>query len=183
MTQARSPGPGGPDGPERAAEASPPPGALERAVARVVDAGAVIAGAAVVLILALVCVEVVMRGFNRSTMVADELAGYLNVAIVFGGVAYTLREGGFIRIEVLYERFGPGLRRAVDGLALVVSLAFVVGLGVLLAMHVAYAYRFDTRAVSVLQTPEWLPQSIMVLGCAVLALQLASYLGRRRRLP
>ena len=34
----------------------------------------------------------------------------LKAAIVFGGVAYTLREGGFIRIEVLYERFGPGLR-------------------------------------------------------------------------
>jgi hypothetical protein len=44
-----------------------------------------------------------------------------------------------------------------------------------LILHTAYAYKQDVRAVSILQTPEWVPMSIVVLGCAVLTLQLAIF--------
>jgi hypothetical protein len=44
-----------------------------------------------------------------------------------------------------------------------------------LILHTAYAYKQDVRAVSILQTPEWIPMSIVVLGCAVLTLQLAIF--------
>jgi TRAP-type C4-dicarboxylate transport system permease small subunit len=159
-------------------------GVFGRLVSRIVETGAALSGIAVLLILALVCVEVVMRqGFNRSTMIADEIGGYLNVAVVFLGMAYTLREGGFIRVEILYERLAGSFRRAADLFSIVVSLAFTVALGWYLALHVAYAWQHGTRANSVLQTPEWLPQSVTVLGCILLALQLASFLGRRNRLP
>jgi TRAP-type C4-dicarboxylate transport system permease small subunit len=160
---------------------APPDGRLAKAVRRIVDAGAVIAAAAVVLMLVLVCIEVVMRQFHRSTMVADELAGYLNVVVVFLGMAYTLREGGFIRVELLYDRMSRRGRRAADLFSALVSLVFVVLLGWFLILHVAYAYQHDTRAVSVLQTPEWLPQTVMVLGCLVLAIQLAAYAVHRTR--
>ena len=68
---------------------------------RIVDGGEILSSLSVVLILILVCAEVIFRLFNRSTMVADELGAYLNAAIVFLGMTYTLREGGFIRIELI----------------------------------------------------------------------------------
>ena len=80
---------------------------------KIVDFGEVLASISVVLILILVCAEVFFRLFNRSTMVADELGAYLNAAIVFLGMSYTLREGGFIRIEALYERLSGAALRAV----------------------------------------------------------------------
>jgi hypothetical protein len=48
-------------------------------------------------------------------------------------------------------------------------------------LHVQYAFLQDTRAVSVLNTPEWIPQSMMVVGLAVLFLQLIAYLVERVR--
>jgi TRAP-type C4-dicarboxylate transport system permease small subunit len=168
----------------RPSPATAEPRGFGRLVSRIVGAGAVLSGVSVLLILGLVCVEVIMRqGFNRSTMIADEIGGYLNVAVVFLGMAYTLREGGFIRVEILYDRLTGAFRRAADLFSIVVSLAFTLALGWYLASHVAYAWQHGTRANSVLQTPEWLPQSVTVLGCIVLALQLASFLGRRQRLP
>ena len=157
---------------------------FNRAVGALVRLGGIIAGTATVLILVLVCVEVVARLFNRSTMVADELAGYLNVAVIFFGLAYTLREGGFIRVELLYDKLTGSWRTAAKWFIVLSSLVFTAAITWFLALHVIYAYRYDTRAVSVLQTPEFLPQSMMIAGCLLVCLQLLAYvLDRVRRIP
>lgn len=148
-------------------------GLLLRWVDVVVDAGAWLSALSVVLIMVLVCVEVLARQlFNTSTMIADEMGAYLNAAIIFLGAAYTLREGGFIRVEVLYDRVSGGVRKLIDLFCSLVSLAFVVVTGWFMIEHVQYAYQHDTRAVTVLQTPEYLPQSLMIIGSVLMALQL-----------
>lgn len=157
---------------------------FNRCVGMLARAGGIVAGVATVLILLLVCVEVVARMFNHSTMVADELAGYLNVAVIFFGLAYTLREGGFIRVELLYDRLSGAWRSAAKWFIVLSSLGFTLATAWFLALHVAYAYKHDTRAVSVLQTPEFLPQSIMIVGCLLVCLQLLAYvLDRVRKIP
>jgi preprotein translocase subunit Sss1 len=51
-------------------------------------------------------------------------------------------------------------------------------------LHTAYSYQQDTRAVSVSETPEYLPQSIVVIGLGLLLLQLVGYIvDRVRRIP
>jgi hypothetical protein len=51
-------------------------------------------------------------------------------------------------------------------------------------LQVIYAFDRDTRAVSIIDTPEWIPQSVMVLGLAVLLLQLVAWIvGRVRNIP
>lgn len=52
----------------------------------IVQGAGYLAGVATVLILILVCVEVIVRLFGSSTMIADEFAGYLNAAIIFLGL-------------------------------------------------------------------------------------------------
>ena len=157
---------------------------LRRVIRQLVQAGGVLAGLSTVLILVLVCVEVVARMFNHSTMVADELAGYLNVGIIFFGLAYTVREGGFIRIELVYDRFRNGWLRAARWFIVVTSLLFTLTLTFFMALHVQYAYEKDTRAISVLDTPEYIPMTITVVGCVLLVLQLVSFLlDRVRKIP
>ena len=157
---------------------------LKRVIRQLVQAGGVLAGLSTVLILVLVCVEVVARMFNHSTMVADELAGYLNVGIIFFGLAYTVREGGFIRIELVYDRFRNGWLRAARWFIVVTSLLFSLTLTFFMALHVQYAYEKDTRAISVLDTPEYIPMTITVVGCVLLVLQLVSFLlDRVRKIP
>ncbi len=158
--------------------------ALDRWVGRVAWACGVLAAIAVVAILAIVCVETVLRQFQASLLVTDEIAGYLNAAAIFLGLAWTLREGGFIRVELLYDRAMGGLKQALRWLIVLTATAFTaITLWVCIG-QVIYAFDRDTRAVSIIDTPEWIPQSVMVLGLAVLLLQLLAWIvDRVRHIP
>ena len=63
-------------------------GALDRAVGRIAHAGAVLAAVAIVAVLVIVCAETMLRQFRVSLLVTDEIAGYLNAAAVFLGLAW-----------------------------------------------------------------------------------------------
>lgn len=157
---------------------------LDRVAGRVATISAATAAVGIVLILAIICVEVVLRQFKSSLLVADEIAGYLNAAVVFLGLAYTLREGGFIRVELLYDQFKGRLKQLVRWIIVLVGTVYVGALLYYSVLHVIYAYKKDTRAISVIETPEWIPQSAAVVGFAVLLLQLLAYLADRvRRIP
>ncbi|MCW5737727.1 MAG: TRAP transporter small permease [Enhydrobacter sp.] len=153
-------------------------------VGRVSQACGVLAALAVVGILVIVCAEAVLRQFQASLLVTDEIAGYLNAAAIFFGLAWTLREGGFIRVEILYDRAVGNLKRALIWLNVLTAAAFTATILWVCVRHVVYAYDRDTRAISIIETPEWIPQSVMVLGLAILLLQLVAWIvDRVRRIP
>ena len=155
--------------------------ALGRLVNRLEGGAAVLAGVAIVLILALVCIEVLMRPFKFSLQIVDEICGYLNAAAVFLGLAYTLRDGGFIRVELVYDRFKGNIKQGVRWLIVLTGTAYVAFLLYYTVLHVLYLYRRDVRAVSVIETPEWIPQSVAIVGLFVLLLQLIAYVVNRMR--
>ncbi len=165
--------------------APPPlPGAIDRWVGRLAHACGVLAALAVVAILAIVCIETVLRQFQASLLVTDEIAGYLNAAAIFLGLAWTLRQGGFIRVELLYDRAVGGLKQALRWLIVLTATVFSALTLWVCIRQVIYAFDRDTRAVSIIDTPEWIPQSVMVLGLAVLLLQLVAWIvDRVRHIP
>ncbi len=158
-----------------------PDTAFGRFALRLSNAAGVLAGLCVVGILVLVCAEVGLRQFKRSMLVADEIAGYLNAALVFLGLAYTLAHGGFIRVEVVYDAMPQPLKLLSRWVFTSVAAVFIATILFYAVQHVQYAFVQDTRAVSVLDTPEWLPQSVMVIGLAVLLVQLVAFLVERVR--
>lgn len=159
-------------------------GTIDRVVGVVTHAGGVLAAFAIVAILVIVCTETALRQFRISLLVTDEIAGYLNAAAVFLGLAWTLREGGFIRVEILYDRAKGAVRLALQWLIGLTSIAFAATMLWVCWLHVVYALKHDTRAVSVIDTPEWIPQSVMVIGLALLLLQLLAWLiARFRNIP
>jgi TRAP-type C4-dicarboxylate transport system permease small subunit len=165
---------------------TPPPtrGAFDRFVGRLSQAGGVVAAVAIVCMLVMVCTETLLRQFQSSLLVTDEIAGYLNAAAIFFGLAWTLREGGFIRVEILYDRATGSLRQAIRWLIVLSATAFTAVVLWVCTRHVIYSFDRDTRAVSVLDTPEWIPQSVMVAGLAVLLLQLLAWIvDRVRNIP
>lgn len=163
---------------------APSRGLLDRWAGRLAWACGVLAAVAVVAILAIVCIETVMRQFDASLLVTDEIAGYLNAAVIFLGLAWTLREGGFIRVELLYDRAVGNLKQALRWLIVLTATVFSALTLWVCIRQVIYAFDRDTRAVSILDTPEWIPQSVMVLGLAVLLLQLMAWIvDRVRHIP
>jgi TRAP-type C4-dicarboxylate transport system permease small subunit len=159
--------------------------AFDRALSALAYAGAVLAALATLAILCLVCTEVFLRElFDQSTLIADEMSGYLNVAVVYLGLAYTLREGGFIRVEAVYSRIAHRAGRLAPWLIVLSSLAYLLVLIIYMGKHVAYSYEADIRSMFVSQTPLFWPQLLIPAGLGILALQLVAYaLKRVRDLP
>lgn len=168
-----------PDGPSTAEIQSAT--AFGRFVNAVANGAAVLSGVAIVLILLLVCIEVVLRQLNISLLVVDEICGYLNAAAVFLALAYTLRDGGFIRVELVYDNLKGAVKQAVRWFIVVTGTIYVAVLLYFTIIHVYYLYRKDVRAVSIIETPEWIPQTAAVIGLACLLLQLVAFIVNRVR--
>ncbi|MBI4627200.1 MAG: TRAP transporter small permease [Candidatus Rokubacteria bacterium] len=147
---------------------------------RAATAALVAAAAAVVFMTALVTVEVVGRSFfGVSTLVADEMAGYLLVALTFFGLADSLRAGAFIRVEFVDAWLGEVGRRRLDAVLLVVAFGYTVFLGWQFWGLAAQSWRFGTTSLQVSRTPIWIPQACMVVGTTILAVAVVARLARR----
>lgn len=157
-------------------------GPVCRAVDRLSGLFGALAAAAIVGILVLVCVEIAMRNIlGRSTMISDEVAGYLNAAAVFLGLGYTLREGAFIRVDSLYAKLrGRVLMAARWAFTLVTMVSLLVLLNYV-GKHLVYLYTNNVRSDSLSQTPLYIPASVVALGLLVLVLQLGTYILKRVR--
>ena len=143
-------------------------------VAAVADA---VSGAAVVAMTALVTIEVLGRDLlNRSTLIADEMSGYLLVALTFLGLAPTLRGGCFIRIDTYRARLHGGGRVALEIAIHLLALGYAALLDWHLWRLALDAWRLGTTSIQVSRTPLWIPQGCMALGGALLVLDLLARL-------
>jgi TRAP-type C4-dicarboxylate transport system permease small subunit len=148
-------------------------GPLAAAAAGLRGAAMAVSGAAVVGMMALVTFEVLLRTFaNRSTLVADEMAGYLLVAMTFLGLAPSLRGGAFIRIDTYRHRLRGGARRALDVALVAVALAYAITVDWYLWDLLAGTWRLGTTSIQVSRTPLWIPQAVMAVGGLLLILEL-----------
>lgn len=148
-------------------------GPLAGAAAGLRAAAMAVSGAAVVGMMALVTFEVLLRTFvNRSTLVADEMAGYLLVAMTFLGLAPSLRDGAFIRIDTYRDRLRGGARRVLDVALVTVALAYAITVDWYLWDLLAGTWRLGTTSIQVSRTPLWIPQAVMAVGGLLLILEL-----------
>lgn len=148
-------------------------GPLAAAAAGLRGAAMAVSGAAVVGMMALVTFEVLLRTFaNRSTLVADEMAGYLLVAMTFLGLAPSLRGGAFIRIDTYRDRLRGGARRALDVTLVAVALAYAITVDWYLWDLLAGTWRLGTTSIQVSRTPLWIPQAVMAVGGLLLIVEL-----------
>ena len=109
--------------------------------------------------------------FHISSAVTDEIGGY---ALAMGGMwalAYTLRTGGHVRIDVLLPHLPLRVQGILNYAALVVMTLFA-------SMVAFYSWRLaidsftgSARAMSFIQTPLFIPQGLMAVGFSMLTLE------------
>ena len=136
---------------------------------RVARSASTLAGVAVLAIVALITYDVAMRFFfEEPQLFVDEVASFLELFVIFGGLAYTFRTGGHVRVDLVTGRL-PGRTRTwlrVTGLVLgVVFLAVVIWTT---AQSALTAYRYG-RVSAVMLYPLWAPMALIPLGLALLA--------------
>jgi len=137
---------------------------LDRVVGRLSAAAAAIACVAIVLTTIGITVNAVSRyALNRPILFVDEYAQYLLVATFYLGVAYTMRAGRHVSVDMLVGRLGPGARRP---LRIAVSLVGFWAIG-LMCWHAWGAFASTTRSGLVSLTPLETPLSLPFLSVAV----------------
>ena len=147
---------------------------LDRAVA---SAAAVLAGAGVLCVIAMMFVvsnEVAARYLlNAPSTWSDETASYLLIAIVFLGLAQTLRTRSHIRIDIVINLVSPRMRLWLELASYAIGLVFSVMLlvGCWLRFHNFWVRNTISDAGSIAL---WIPMMPVLLGAAVLVLAMTT---------
>lgn len=120
----------------------------------------------------LLTVEVIMRYiFRSSTLISDEMSGYLFVAMLYMALSDTLVSDKHIKINVVTERLKPRLQHALAG---VVAMILPVLGGVLswqAWILVIDSYQHHSISPTILRLPQYLPQFAISVGLSIFTLQ------------
>lgn len=129
--------------------------------------------------LLIILYAVAMRYFvGRPINWADEINGYLIVAMVMFGIGETLLRGGHIGIDLLTEHMAPRLRRVLDCWSCLAVLLFACIFGWSAWHTVTFNRDFGTYSTGYMQIEIWLVQAPMIVGAVFLALAALVRLAR-----
>lgn len=121
----------------------------------------------------LVAANVILRYlFAIGPVSLQELEWHLISPIALLGLAYTMKHKADVRVDFIYDRFGPRGRAAVDLVAAILTLAVGVFIAKLALPYVMQSYRMMEGSPNPGGLPyRYLLKAFIPLGFALLALQ------------
>lgn len=134
--------------------------------------GAVLAAICLVLIALLTLTQVIGRAIGVMIVDAGEIAGYAMAASIFLALAYTLREGGHIRVSLLLSHVSPRFRRALEIWCLMSFSGLAIFFAYTCIGFVIDSHTFGDVSTGMVVIPLWIPQTPMALGTVLLAMAL-----------
>ena len=124
----------------------------------------------------LISAEVVARMAHFSFEIVDEIGGYLLSALTFLSLPVALIGGAYHQVEYVQQRLSQR-GRAISGIVFtLLSLVFAVALIWQLWRLVYRSLASGVTAPTLLGTPVWIPQSVMLIGVAALIYSLFRFL-------
>jgi TRAP-type C4-dicarboxylate transport system permease small subunit len=143
---------------------------IRRIEARLVTGMAYFCGALFLLLAFYTTYDVIARRYGGwYSGVTDEMSEYALALGASWALAYTLRAGGHVRVDILLPYLPGTLRRLLDAFAMAVMAVFAATVSVYLWKLVGSSYAIGATGHSIIQTPQWLPQTIMASGYSLLA--------------
>ena len=142
---------------------------------------ATLAGFAVLAIVALITYDVGMRSFfEEPQLFVDEVASFLEVLVIFGGLAYTFRTGGHVRVDLVTTHLPGRVRAWLRAVGLVLGLVFLAIVMWTTVDSALTAHRYG-RVSAVMLYPLWAPMALIPLGLALLGAVMLLALGAQLR--
>lgn len=126
--------------------------------------------------------EVIARYvFISPTIWAEELSRFVQIWATYLGAAYVLRHRHLIAIDLLTGRLGPRARRLAELAGLLVvavfcAVAIVYGMAI-----VVESVRLGRATATMLTVPQWMTESAIPLGFALLLVQCVAEILRAIR--
>ncbi len=110
----------------------------------------------------------VLRELGMRTGGSDDIVAWFCAAAAFLAMAHTFKRGDFVRVLLLLEQFGPGVRRIMETLCLLVMAASIGFLVFAVLRFVYESYAFNDMANGMIAIPLWIPQMSFVVGAVLL---------------
>ena len=119
------------------------------------------------------CYEILMRKFfNAPTDWVQDISIYIMIWFAFVTAGYTWKKGKHIRVDLLTNHFTPASRKALELATSLFALAYAVLLAAGGWQLAGLSLARGQVTPNSLHLPVWLIQSGIVLGSAILALQI-----------
>lgn len=132
----------------------------------------VTAGICLTLMALLILAQIVGRWFGVVIPSTEDFSGFLLAAASFLALAYTLRSGGHIRVNLVISHLQGPVRSVIEGLVLLLALALVSYAAWSVLWLVIESYQFEELSQGYIPVPLWIPQAPMALGLIILSIAL-----------
>ena len=127
----------------------------------------------IVLMSLLILIEVICRRFlGFSTLISEEWTSYLQVYLIFFGLAHTFKLNAFIQVELMITRLSKNVQEGLKFICIILAFIFIIIFDYELIIFVLSSYQKNLRSISFSETPLIIPQIAMPIGVSLLGLQL-----------
>ena len=130
--------------------------------------GGFLAALCVLAILVLMMVASVGRSLDWRVGWVNDVVAWLCAAAAFLGMAYSFRNGDFVRVTLVLESVPARVRRWMEVLSLAVAAVAIGYLGYWAARFTYESWEFNDIAGNMVAIPIWIPQMSFVVGALVL---------------
>ena len=145
----------------------------DRLLGVVTKTAALLAGLCILATAFMVTYEIIMRGiFHSPTSWVMEISTYFIIAAGFLGMAYTLRRHGHIHVDILTSRLPASMQRVFEVVTTLVEIPLLYVCMTESMDYVTMSYEMNKLSPSILKVPLFIPQTFMVIGFALLFLEL-----------
>jgi TRAP-type C4-dicarboxylate transport system permease small subunit len=132
--------------------------------------GGLLAALCVLTILVLMIGASVGRSLDWRVGWVNDVVAWLCAAAAFLGMAYSFRNGDFVRVTLVLEVVPARARRWLEFFSLSVATIAIVYLGYWALRFTAESYEFNDMAGTLIAVPVWIPQMSFVVGAVMLVI-------------
>jgi TRAP-type C4-dicarboxylate transport system permease small subunit len=155
---------------------------LYKCISKISLWGAYLASVLLVTLVMLIMTEIISRHyFNTSTMIADEYSGYLYLASIFLGLAYTFENNAHIRINIITSKLSKKLNKYIDFFASIITSVVLIFIFYRTILFAFDSYSMEMLSENVSETPLYLTQIVMPFGIAIFILTVFIFTIKRIR--
>ncbi len=155
---------------------------LMKGIGRLSTIGGYIAAAATLIMAVFFVVDITGRvTIGVSTLICDEISGYLLVVITYLGQAYTLKMDSHIRMTLVLSRFRQRLQDRMDIYVSILSIAFCTFFGYSTLKMILTTKKSGMVSLSIIETPYWIPQVAILVGLVLFTLQFVVRMWERAK--
>lgn len=143
---------------------------MRRLLNAIYDGAAALAAASMVGLLIMVLLSIMGRELNFHVRGTDAYAGYLMAGAGFLSLAHTLKRGEHIRVTLLLQSAGPGLRRVLELWSLLAASLLALVFAFYSCRLAWHSLDFQDISTANDATPLWIPQLAMAVGTVIFAI-------------